>query len=120
MSFSTKIIIQPTPTGRAELKLIANDGFGDMVKVVVDLRRSVMAVGAELHVDEEQLLLQDGSKQEDLWGINLYPDVAGESWLEFDSMINIRPGQNNRSRAVEDPTIQQKIVSVVKSLVIDA
>ncbi|OGH64844.1 MAG: hypothetical protein A2821_01370 [Candidatus Magasanikbacteria bacterium RIFCSPHIGHO2_01_FULL_41_23] len=112
-----KIITQTT--NRAELKIIANEGFGDMIKAVVDLRRSVMAVGAELHVDEEQLLLQNNSHQEDLWGINLYPDVSDDSWLEFDSMINIRPKQNNRTRAVHDPTIQQKIISVVQLLVKD-
>ena len=77
-----------------------------------------MAVDAELHADQESLLLQKGSKQQNLWGINLYPDLEGEDFVEFDSMINLRPAQNNRSRGVEDPELQIKIISIVNKLVI--
>jgi hypothetical protein len=78
-----------------------------MVKAVVDVRRGIMAIGGELHSDEEALLLDDGSAQADLWGINLYPEEADDAWIQFDAMINVRPSQGNRSRAVEDPAIQQ-------------
>ena len=103
-----------TKTG---LKELAQERFGDMVKAVVDTERNIMAVGGELHSDEEALLLESGSKQENLWGINFYPDVTGEEWIEFDSMINIRPSQGNRSRGVEDEETRKMIVALVNKLV---
>lgn len=101
----------------AELHSMAEGRFGDLVKAVVDIRRGVMVVDADLHSDEEALLLQNGSVQADLWGINLHPDLAPSDFIEFDSMINIRPSQGNRSRGVDDPDIQARIVEVVFSLV---
>ena len=71
-------------------------------KAVVDVQGGVMAMGAELHADEEALLLEQGAGQADLWGINLYPDRANDELIEFDSMINVRPSQGNRSRGVDD------------------
>jgi hypothetical protein len=100
-----------------ELKQLAEGRFGDMVKAVVDVDKEVMVLDAEFHADEEGWLLESGSKNENLWGINLYPGVTGEDWIEFDSMINLRPGQNNRSRGVEDPAIREKIRSIVVKLV---
>lgn len=100
-----------------ELKKKAEERFGDMVKGVVDLEKGVMAIGGEMHADEEALLLENGSKQVDLWGINLYPDNKGDDFVEFDSMINIRPRQNNRSRGVEDEATRGKILEVVNKLV---
>lgn len=87
--------------------------FGNMVKAVADVDREFLAVDAELHSDLEALLLEDGSKQTDLWGINLYPELQGEDFIEFDSMINVRPSQKNQSRDVLDPAIRKKIVAVV-------
>jgi hypothetical protein len=73
--------------------------------------------GGELHADEEALLLEQGSGQVDLWGINIYPDRVGTDRIEFDSMINVRPSQGNRSRSVEDPALRQQIVNVVTRLI---
>lgn len=103
---------------RADTKQLAEQGFGDMVKAVVDLERGVMAIGGELHADLEALLLEQGSRQNNLWGINLYPDIHDASWIEFDSMINIRPAQGNRSRRVENPEIQHRIVEFVTRMVV--
>jgi hypothetical protein len=105
------------PILRSELAGIAEGQFGDMVKAVVDVNRRVMAIGGELHSDEEAVLLDDGSRQQELWGINLYPAEAGAEWIEFDSMINVRPAQGNRSRAVEDPHLRESIRGVVEALV---
>ncbi len=91
--------------------------FGDLVKAVVDVERAVMAVDAELHSDEEACLIESGSEQEDLWGINLYPELHDADFVEFDSMINLRPSRGNRSRGVEDPAIQQRILVIVGRLV---
>lgn len=102
----------------AELTSLAEDRFGDMVKAVVDIERGVMAVGEGMHADEEAGLLDDGSRQADLWGINLYPaDHGNPEWLEFDSMINLRPGQGNRTRSVDDPAIRARLTELVARLV---
>ncbi|MBI5810681.1 MAG: hypothetical protein HZB21_05795 [Deltaproteobacteria bacterium] len=97
-----------------ELKEMAERSFGNMVKAVVDVRRGLIAIDAELHSDLESLLLQDGSKQKDLWGINLYPELEGGEFVEFDSMINMRPSQGNRSRGVESALLRDKISSIVQ------
>jgi hypothetical protein len=104
-------------TSRARLAAIAEAQFGDMVKAVVDVERRVMAVGGELHSDEEAALIEDGSAQEHLWGINLYPAEAADAWIEFDSMINVRPSQGNRSRNVEDNALRDRIRRIVTELV---
>lgn len=101
-----------------ELKEIAKERFGDMVKAVVDIEQQVMAIGGQLHSDEEAMLLEQGSKQENLWGINLLVEQDKDSWIEFDSMINLRPRQNNRSRSVENRQIQEKIIEIVNKLVL--
>ncbi len=108
------------PITRADLATIAAGQFGDMVKAVVDVARGVMVIGAELHSDEEAALLEDGSRQADVWGINLYPEEAGDEFVEFDSMINIRPAQGNRSRGVIDDSLRASIRRVVAALVSDA
>jgi hypothetical protein len=71
-----------------------------------------------MHADEEQLLLENGSAQENLWGINLYPEkFPDNSWIVFDSMINLRPSYGNRTRGVDNPEIQKKIIAIVNKLV---
>jgi len=100
-----------------ELRSLAHGQFGEFVKAVVDVHLGVMAIGGELHADEEALLIEQGGHQADLWGINLYPDRVGTDRIEFDSMINVRPSQGNRSRSVEDPALRQQIVNVVTRLI---
>ena len=78
---------------KEELKQIAVEGFGDLVKAVVDLKHEIMAVGGELHADEEVLLVeQEGSQREDTWGINLYPDRVGDDFIENETLHTQRPG----------------------------
>ena len=96
---------------------MAGKMFGNLVKAVVDLEKEIMAVDGDLHADEEALLLEKGSVQKNLWGINLYPEMEGEDFVEFDSMINLRPAQGNRSRGVDDLELQKKIIAVVTKLV---
>lgn len=91
--------------------------FGDLVKAVVDLSRETMIVSAELHSDEEAEFLSSGSRQADLWGINLYPSLPEHEWVEFDSMINLRPSFGNRSRGVDDAATRDRILALVKRLV---
>ena len=112
------IRIVSAPVSLDELRRMAADQFGDFVKAVVDLGRGVMAIGWELHADEEALLLQHGARQADLWGINLYPDRATAELVEFDSMINVRPSQGNRSRGVEDSVARRQIQEIIERLVV--
>ena len=96
---------------------MAARSFGDMAKAVVDLRRGVMLVDAEMHADQEAALLETGSAQQDLWGINLYPDLPEPDWLEFDSMINLRPSFGNRSRGIDDAGTRERVTDLVRRLV---
>ena len=100
------------------VRALASEGYGTMVKAVVDLKRHIVTLGGEMHADGEQMLLEDGSLQEDLWGFNLYPDRSDDSWIVFDSMINIRPWQGNRSRSIEDPQIQDSIRQFLHTFVL--
>ena len=106
------MLICEQPVSRRDLQQMAASGFGDMVKAVVDVDRQLLAIDADLHADLESLLLESGSAQNSLWGINLYPDEA-EDFVEFDSLINIRPMSGNRSRGVDDPVTREKILEVV-------
>lgn len=100
-----------------DLKDVAKNQFGSLVKAVVDIEKGIMAIGGELHADEEAVLSENGSVRESTWGINIYPDKSTDEWIEFDSMVNIKPQHGNRSRGVENPVVQEKIKSVVNKLV---
>jgi len=101
-----------------ELTGMAEKMFYKLVKAVVDVERRVVVVDAEMHYDEEQFLLQQGSKNGNLWGVNLYPAEFGtDKFIEFDSMINVRPGHGNDSRGVDDPALRQTIIKIVSEVV---
>jgi hypothetical protein len=101
-----------------ELKDVAQKQFGDLVKAVVDVEKKIMAIGGGLHADEEvELMEKEGSERENTWGINLYPDKTGEEFVEFDSMINLKPAFGNKTRGVEDETLKSKIIEIVQKLV---
>lgn len=100
-----------------ELAIMAKNSFGNLVKAVVDIKKGIMVVDASLHADEEAFLLSGGSNQDDLWGVNLYPQEVGSDFVEFDSMINLRPSHGNLTRGVDDSAIQKKILEVVTRLV---
>jgi hypothetical protein len=102
---------------RSQLKEVAGN-FDNIVKAVVDVEKGIMAVGGELHADEETFLLEKDSQQRNLWGINLYPELQGDEFIEFDSVINLRPSQGNRTRGVDDAHIRQKIKEIVNSLIL--
>lgn len=102
-----------------ELIKMSEKMFGSLVKAVIDVEKEIMVVDADLHADEEALLIEKGSKQENLWGINLYPQLNGKnSFIEFDSMINLRPSLGNKTRSVDDLAVQKKIRKIISKLVI--
>ena len=111
------MVILDKPITREELVRLAENVYGDMIKGVVDVNQELLALDAELHSDLEGLLLKEGSQQEALWGINLYPEADDEDFLEFDSLINIRPRQGNRSRDVENEEIRERIRTIVNNFI---
>lgn len=115
----SEIHIITKPINRDELKKIAEERFGDLVKAAVDIEQEIMAVGGEFHMDEQTFLFEEkGSKQQNVWGINIYPDDTEEGFIEFDSMINLKPNQGNRTRNIQDSAIREKIISIIKKLII--
>ena len=101
-----------------ELSSMAEKMYGNLVKAVVDLETGTLVVDVEMHADAEQYLLEEGSEQYNLWGINLYPIMFGtDDFIEFDSMINIRPRQQNMSRDIDDPKIREQIITLVSQRV---
>lgn len=114
------IKIVRTPIKRPELLEIANEEFGDIVKAVVGVEQGIMAIGGELHADEEVILTEkEGSRRGNTWGVNIYPQKSEAEWIEFDSMVNIKPSFGNRSRGVDDLIIQEEIKKIVRQLIID-
>lgn len=104
----------------AELSDMAEKMYGSLVKVDVDIAKNVFIVDMGMHADGEAYLMENGSKQSDLWGINLHPAEYGtDDFIEFDSMINIRPRQGNASKDVLNPDIRKQIIGLVHKVVHD-
>ena len=112
------IIIIKIPIAVQELAEMAKDQFGDWIKVVVDIEKGIMAVGGDLHADEEAVLLENDCNQKNLWGANIWFEKNGDERLQFDSMINIRPAQGNRGRIIEILEIREKVRNVINNLVV--
>lgn len=115
-AMNVEIKIFQEKLGLAITKDIAEATFGNMAKAVIDIEKRIIAVGGEFHADAEAVLLEAGSRQGDLWGINLYPSQPFDKMIEFDSLINIRPSANNRSQDVEDPVIRTKIIEIIQQM----
>jgi len=102
---------------KEQLKEFAEEGYGSALKAVVDIEKEIMALGGEFHSDAKDLLLKQGSEQESLWGIDIYPEKSKDKWLEFNSLINIRPSIGNRSMEIQDNKIKDKIRQIIDNLV---
>lgn len=111
------IVIVERRMQQRELARLVQLFFGDMVKYVVDLERRVAAVGGELHADAEQLLLESGSRQADLWGANYYPGKGRDACVEYTALINIRPAQGNRGMLIQDPAVRNRLREVTFDLI---
>ena len=112
----TETIIITEKITKKELEKIAKKRFGDMIKGVIDIHTKELALGGELHADQEAILIENGNNQNNLWGINIYINDTFPENIEFDSVINIRPSQNNRSRNVENPQLQHQIIKILSHL----
>ena len=100
----------------AEILELARRDFGDMIKVVVDIKRGIMAAGGELHADSEALLITDGSAQDDIWGANYYPEREPGKRLEYSAMLNIRPARGNRSQEIGSEKVRTELRAVVERI----
>lgn len=98
---------------KPELRRMAEEIFGDMVKGTADITKDTMALGGEMHIDSNQLLLDTGSEQQNVWGFNIYPDQPVESWIEYNSLVNIKPVLGNRSPDILDASVREKIKDIV-------
>jgi hypothetical protein len=113
-----KTVIVKGTISKEELRSLAHEQYGDLIKTVVDVAQEIMGVGGELHVDIQSLLIEkEGSRGDTTWGINLYLDKTGDDFIEFDSMINLKPLIGNKTRNVESKEIQNKIREIVNALV---
>jgi hypothetical protein len=111
------IVILDRRIEAGELRRLLQKGFGDMVKYVADVERKLIAIGGELHSDAEQVLLESGSRQEDLWGANYYPGRGPEGCIEHSSLINISPARGNRGMEIEDPLLREKMRALTHALI---
>jgi len=102
---------------KGELVKTAKESFGEMVKGAVDIERRVIALGGELHIDTNERLIKDGSSQQNIWGINIYPNNPRDEWIEFNSLINIKPALGNRSADIKDENVREKIKEIVNELI---
>jgi len=101
-----------------ELGKMAEKMFGSLVKAMVDVEKEIMAVDAPMHADLLELLIEkENSEVKNLWGINIYPEKTGDDFIEFDSMMNLKPDLGNRTRGVNDENIRKKIIEIVKKRV---
>jgi hypothetical protein len=102
-----------------DIRKIASLTFIEMAKAVIDINQKVIAIGGELHADAEAVLLDNGSRQPDLWGINLYPDKPSDHLIEYTSLINIRPSIGNRTQEISDSRVKNSIKQIVFEMLED-
>ncbi len=105
------------PVSLKEVREIAKETHGDMVKGAADVERNIIALGGEWHIDANNELLADGSQQNNIWGFNIYPYEKKDFALEYISLINIRPSQGSREMEIKDEKIREQIKSIIKQLI---
>ncbi len=110
-------VLAREPLARGEVIRLTEENFGDMLKLVVDVERGILAAGGALHADAEPLLLANGSRQQDLWGANYFPDRKAGSRLEYTALINIRPRDGNASQRIQSESVRKKVLEIVARLV---
>src|SRR3989338_4530878 len=101
-----------------ELREIAKEFYGSMMKGVVDIEKEIVAFGGEYHMDANRMLLGQGSTQNNVWGFNIYLDKPRDSWIEYVSLINIRPQANNRDMEVQDEGIRAIMKRIIDSKIV--
>ncbi|MBI3273526.1 MAG: hypothetical protein HYZ69_00105 [Candidatus Colwellbacteria bacterium] len=104
----------------ALLKRATEEGFGIMVKVAVDIKKEILALGGEWHSEGQYLLVRkEGSQGQEVWGVNFYPYEKGEKRIEYIALINIKPALHNRSMKIQDPSVRHKIKAIAEKLLLE-
>lgn len=116
MSDAPIVVVRAGRVDPSELRRLVQLFFEDMVKYVVDVSRGVIAVGGEMHADAEHVLLEDGSRQDDLWGANYYPGRGKDGSIEYTALINISPARGNRSMELQDPALRERVRELTRAL----
>jgi hypothetical protein len=101
-----------------EVKKMAEEQYNNMIKAVVDIEKEIMAIGGELHSDANELLSNAGSDQKNVWGINIFPGKSREEWIEFNSLINIKPKEGNLDMDIKLNEVKNKIEEIVNKLIV--
>ncbi len=112
-----QIRILSEPIGRDEAREIGKPWYQELVKGVVDIDQGLIALGGEYHMDANVILIANGSKQSNVWGFNIYPDQTGDDFIEYTSLINIRPAVGNRTMVVEDEGIRNAMRDIIERLI---
>jgi hypothetical protein len=112
------MIVIKEPITLADLARQVQTGFTDLIKIVLDIEKGILAADAELHADLEELLLSQGSAQQNLWGANIYPNKPADDFIEYTALINIRPSMDNRSMEIEDEEVKSKIKKIIDTLIL--
>lgn len=111
------IMVLDSPISVEDLRRLVHDGYGDMVKYVVDVAKERIAIGGDMHADGEALLLEEGSRQQDLWGANYYPGRGPEECIEYTSMINIRPSLENPGMEISIEPARSRVREITLRLI---
>lgn len=100
-----------------ELCQLLGDPYNSMIKFAVDIETEKVIFGGEMHADAERVLLENGSLQKNIWGANIYPEREKPDWLEYTSLINIRPTQDNLSMEIFSNEIKNKINAIINKVI---
>ena len=114
-----EVLVVREPIALESLGPLAKAWHGTLIKGVADCTRGIIALGGDWHMDANTTLIADGSKQEDVWGFNIYPAERGDAALEYISLINIRPAQGNKTMELVDAELRAKIREIVAKLIPD-
>ena len=100
-----------------QLKQFAAEDYTTMIKGVADIEQEIMAIGGRLHAEAEAVLLDQSSRQENLWGFNIHFNKSKEEMVEYYSFINIRPNQNNFQMEIKNHELRNKIKKIVEAFI---
>ena len=114
----TEILIIRETIPRQEAHRIGAAWYKDMVKGVVDVEEEIVALGGEWHMDANVVLMDDGSSQDHVWGFNIYPERVGNDWIEYISLINIRPALGNKGMEVLDPALRDRMKAIIEKRIV--
>jgi hypothetical protein len=113
-----EIVIVTESISVDDLKTLAQKSYGHLIKGVVDIEREVVAFGGEWHIQANMKLSEKGSSQADCWGFNVVFDLPKDSWIEYKSLINIRPLSGNRNIEVQDDKIRERMKKIINKKII--